>query len=96
MPRERLDLCLRVRRPLHTTNINTVSHSDDLSIAAGSSAELVASQINAIAKDNGVMARASTRVEFFGPTTFWNRDFFSRIFKSKTNCMFQLNYQTLI
>ena len=53
----------------HTLTLNTVSHSTDLSIAAGSSAELVASQINAIANDNGVMARASTRVEFFAPST---------------------------
>ena len=53
----------------HTLTLNTVSHSTDLSIATGSSAELVASQINAIAKDNGVMAHASTRVEFFAPST---------------------------
>ena len=52
----------------YTLTLETVSRSDDLSIAAGSSAELVASQINAIAKDHGVMAAAATRVEFSGPT----------------------------
>ncbi len=52
----------------YTFTLETVSRSDDLSIAAGSSAELVAAQINAIAKDHGVMAAASTRVEFAGPT----------------------------
>ena len=52
----------------YTLTLETVSRSDELSIAAGSSAELVASQINAIAKDHGVMASASTRVEFSGAT----------------------------
>ena len=40
-------------QPTRTRYLETVSRSDDLSIAAGSSAELVASQINAIAKDHG-------------------------------------------
>ena len=48
----------------YSLNLTAAGHSTDLSVAAGSSAELVASQINAIAKNNGVMANASTRVEF--------------------------------